>query len=154
MRAACLFAGLVCALPGQDPTHRTVAGRVVDLQGAVVPKAKITLVHRPIGWCREYGDPDIVKVTADVKGLFRAKLLPERPYSAYATWGTATAPVVSAPLEHVTAGSFITLSRPQPVEQSVSVLQPHLAGNPLDNRRPGFPRVPLDSRATMDRDPR
>jgi hypothetical protein len=94
---------------GQDRDRASVAGEVVSKHGKPVPHAQVTLVHRPIGWCAEYGDIDVVRVATDSKGRFRAEVLPARPYSAFATWQEAGKPAATTAVEHVAAGAFVSL---------------------------------------------
>ena len=115
------LAGLAASLPGQGKDRATVAGQVQRSDGEPVAAAQITLVHRPIGWCAEYGEADVVRVATDAKGRFRAEVMPARPYSVFATWRADDRSFASAVIEHVAAGAFVTLQESASVDATVRV---------------------------------
>lgn len=100
---------LLGALVGQESERKKAVGRVVDSTGASVAASHVMLVHRPVGWCRQYGDVDVVQVDADGKGRFSAALLPGRSYSAFASWRENDQLVVTSIHEHVAAGAYLEL---------------------------------------------
>src|SRR5262245_43856485 len=86
---AAMLLCLAAALPAQQAqpaTAQLASGRVVDALGKPVAGAVVTLLHRPIPWTDEVGEPDRHRAVTDAEGKFRATLREGRPYSAWAAW--------------------------------------------------------------------
>ena len=82
---AILFAIASVPSPGQDPAVRGRAfGLVRDRAGEPWPSAQVTLLSRPIPRNEWVGSADRIDVVTDERGRFRAEILPNRPYSAWA----------------------------------------------------------------------
>ena len=86
MNATIRAAGLLCTLlsvaPAQDAPRVLHPGRVLGAEGAPVAGAEVTLVTAEGFGFGLVGD--VVRVTADDGGRFRARLLPTRRYRAWA----------------------------------------------------------------------
>jgi hypothetical protein len=125
----------------QSVPRASVAGEVLGADGEPVADARVALVHRPIGWCAEYGDVDVARAVTDAKGRFRAEVLPARPYSAFATWQAGGAPATTAALEHVASGAFVQLRQQREAVVAVTVQVDGLAAW-ADDGPLGFRVVP------------
>jgi hypothetical protein len=100
---------IAAVLEAQDPIRSNGVGQVLDQNGRGVAGAEVTFVHRPIPWCADHGEADVLHATADESGRFRVPMLPKRPYSAFATWQADGKAKVSTIGEHLVANAFVTL---------------------------------------------
>ena len=132
---------LLSGLLAQEPERAKAVGRVLDASGAGVAGANVTLVHRAIGWAREYGAPDVVTTTADDKGRFAAQLYSGRSYSAFASWRVGEEPVVTSIKEHVASGEFAELR-----QLTANVIDFHVR---LDGQEPWADHGPLTFRVCL-----
>ena len=102
----------VLVLAGSAATQRRepVRGAVELEGGAPWPRARVTLLSRPVPGDERYGEADVVRATTDAKGSFWAKLFPARRYTAWA-------------VEATEGGSF-RISAPVDVRSSLNMLKP------------------------------
>tara|TARA_R110002096_G_scaffold40559_2_gene110149 strand:+ start:2714 stop:4639 length:1926 start_codon:yes stop_codon:yes gene_type:complete len=132
---------LLSGLQAQEPERAKAIGRVLDASGAGVAGANVTLVHRAIGWAREYGTPDVVTIIADDNGRFAAQLYAGRSYSAFASWRVGEQPVVTSIKEHVASGEFAELR-----QLTAKVIGFHVR---LDGQEPWADHGPLSFRVCL-----
>jgi len=82
--AACTLSLLATTLAAQE--RGRYAGWVADANGKRVVGANVTLISRPLPKRPDIGETDELHVQTAADGMFRAKLLHGRSYSAWAVW--------------------------------------------------------------------